>query len=306
MLISIGIVIVVLVSALHYRAGEISISQLITLLMYGLLFAKPISSLAGIYGQLQQAMGASKRIIDVFEVAPEANDTGTQELVCTQGQVVINNVSFAYPGNSSKVLLNNINMTFSAGKTNVIFGENGAGKTTLLHLLMRFISPQQGQILIDGQNTSDCGLRSLRKNIGLVSQDVALSHGTVLNNITYGQPHASLEEVIEASKKAGAHEFIEQLPQGYQTQVGDNGVLLSGGQRQRISLARTLLINCKIIIFDEPTSFADSHGKQEFAHLLKTTLKNNTVIVVTHDAELADIASNVLHLKAGTLTPIEA
>ena len=328
MLISIGIVIVVLVSALHYRAGEITISQLITLLMYGLLFAKPISSLAGIYGQWQQAIGASKRIIDVFEVAPEANDTGTKELVCTQGEVVIQNVSFAYESASASdaankikspskntsenkkpsesankpPLLNNINTIFRAGNVNVIFGENGAGKTTLLHLLMRFITPQQGNIFIDGQNTAQCGLRSLRESIGVVTQDVALSHGTVLNNICYGQPDASLESVIQASKKAGAHEFIEKLPQGYYTQVGDNGVLLSGGQRQRISLARTLLMNCKIIIFDEPTSFADSHGKQEFTQLLGTTLKHNTVIVVTHDPELAGIATNVLRLEAGTLT----
>jgi ABC-type multidrug transport system fused ATPase/permease subunit len=302
MLISIGIVIVVLVSALHYRSGELSISELITLLMYGLLFAKPISSLAGMYGQWQQALGSSQRIIDVFAVAPEANDTGKEELNCTKGEVELCNVSFSYQDNSeNKTLLKNINMRFKAGQVNVIFGENGAGKTTLLHLLMRFISPQEGNIYIDGQDIIDCRLRSLRKHIGLVSQDVALSHGSVIENITYGQPEASLEAIMAAAQKAGAHEFIEKLPNGYYTQVGDNGVLLSGGQRQRISLARTLLMNCKIIIFDEPTSFADSHGKSEFANLLSSTLREHTVIVVTHDAELRDIASNVLHLEAGEL-----
>jgi ABC-type multidrug transport system fused ATPase/permease subunit len=312
MLISIGIVIVVLVSALHYRAGDLSISQLITLLMYGLLFAKPISSLAGIYGQWQQAVGASQRIIDVFNVAPEANDTGKDELICTKGEVEFSDVSFGYQQSNQsaktakksaapKLLLNKLSMRFKAGKVSVIFGENGAGKTTILHLIMRFISPQQGQIYIDGQDIIECGLRSLRKHVGLVSQDVALSHGSILENITYGQVDATLTKVIAAAKKAGAHEFIEQLPNGYYTQVGDNGVLLSGGQRQRISLARTLLMECKIIIFDEPTSFADSHGKQEFAQLLSATLSNHTIIVVTHDTELRDIAGNILNLVGGKL-----
>jgi ABC-type multidrug transport system fused ATPase/permease subunit len=134
-----------------------------------------------------------------------------------------------------------------------------------------------------------------------VSQDVALSHGSVLSNITYGQPNTSFEQAQEAAKAAGAHDFIEQLPQGYDTQVGDNGVLLSGGQRQRISLARTLLLNCKIIIFDEPTSFADSFGKQAFGELLKTQLSEHTLIVVTHDDELSSIADTLFHLQGGEL-----
>lgn len=299
MLVSIGIVVVVLISALNYRAGEITISEIITLLMYGLLFAKPISNLAGIYGQIQQALGASKRIVEVFNVSPEAEDSGIKELQLDKGELEINQVSFSYEKDTT--LLTNVNARFKPGSVSVIIGENGTGKTTILHLLMRFVSPSSGQIYIDGQDIGECGLRSLRRHIGLVSQDVALIHGSIYNNIAYGQSEASSDGVIQAAKQAGAHEFIMQLPQGYDTQVGDNGVLLSGGQRQRISLARTLLLNCDIIIFDEPTSLADSHGRAEFANLLTGQLAKHTVIVVTHDHDLCDVAQQVFTIKNGTL-----
>lgn len=300
MLISFGIVLVVLVSALHYRAGDITISALITLLMYGLLFAKPIGNLAGIYGQWQQALGASTRIIDVFTVSPEAHDTGSKELILSKGELEISQVSFAYE--NGPTLLNSINARFKTGSVSVIVGKNGAGKTTLLHLLMRFVTPQQGHIYIDGQDISECALRSLRRHIGLVSQDVALSHGSIFENIAYGQSQANMEAVVNAAKQAGCHAFISQLPKGYYTQVGDNGVLLSGGQRQRISLARTLLLNCHIIVFDEPTSLADSHGREEFAKLLSTQLSSHTVIVVTHDHDLCEVAQQVFTINAGKLT----
>jgi len=235
MLVSIGIVVVVLISALNYRAGEITISEIITLLMYGLLFAKPISNLAGIYGQIQQALGASKRIVEVFNVSPEAEDSGIKELQLDKGELEINQVSFSYEKDTT--LLTNVNARFKPGSVSVIIGENGTGKTTILHLLMRFVSPSSGQIYIDGQDIGECGLRSLRRHIGLVSQDVALIHGSIYNNIAYGQSEASSDGVIQAAKQAGAHEFIMQ----------------------------------------------------------------HTVIVVTHDHDLCDVAQQVFTIKNGTL-----
>lgn len=300
MLISIGIMLIVLVSAIHYQNGELSISALITLLMYGLLFAKPMSSLAGLYGQWQQAAGASKRIIDVFAVAPEAENLASKKLVISNGEIECKDLSFSYEG--KRTLLSHINAYFAGNSVTMIVGKNGSGKTSLLHLLMRFIEPQSGAIFIDGQDISQCELRSLRQHIGIVSQDVALSHGSIFENIAYGQSKASAEAVEEAAKRAGAHEFILSLPNAYNTQVGDNGVLLSGGQRQRISLARTLLLNCKIIIFDEPTSAADSHGRQEFAELISQQLQNHTVLVVTHDEAIADLGNNCFYLSQHTLT----
>jgi ATP-binding cassette subfamily B protein len=271
--------------------------------MYGLLFVKPMSSLAGIYGQFQQALGASTRIIDVLQVSPEANDTGKKDLVFSKGDITFNQLSFNY--SEDKPLFTQLNAHFKPQSVNIIVGENGSGKTSLLHLLMRFTEPKSGTIMLDGQDLAGCSLGSLRRLIGLVSQDLALSHGSVLENISYGQPDTSIEQVKQAAKAAGAHSFIEKLPQGYYTQVGDNGVLLSGGQRQRISLARTLLLDCKSIIFDEPTSFANSFGKQAFGELLKTELREHTLIVVTHDKGLSDIADQLFQLDQGQLKLIE-
>ena len=295
MLISIGIVLIVLVSVLHYRTGELSISELITLLMYGMLFAKPMSSLASTYGQYQQAVGASTRIIDVFNVAPEANDQSEQGLHFSSGTIDLDDISFDH--DPAEPLLHNVSAQFAANSVNVIVGDNGSGKTTLLHLLMRFIKPQSGKILIDGQDISQCSIQSLRSHIALVSQDVALSHGSIYENIAYGRPETSKEEVIDAAKRAGADRFIRTLDKGYDSQVGDNGVLLSAGQRQKISLARALLLDCQVIIFDEPTSYADSQGRDEFTALVKNQLAKHTVIVVTHDHALADVADTVYKIE---------
>lgn len=303
MLISVGVVGIVLFSALNYRAGEISISELITLLMYGLLFARPMSNLAGVYGQLQQAIGASGRIIEVFEQAPEPFIATEQDLVFKKGDIQLCELSFSYHRDTT--LLKNVNAHFRPASVNLIVGNNGSGKTSLLNLLMRFMSPQSGHILIDEQDISVCSLPSLRQHIGLVSQDVTLSHGSIIDNICYGLGTSgespTLALVVNAAKKAGAHAFIEELPKGYDTQVGDNGVLLSGGQRQRISLARTLLLNQQIIMFDEPTSFADTQGKKEFAELLQGALAEHTVIIVSHDNELRELANQVFELVDGTI-----
>jgi ABC-type multidrug transport system fused ATPase/permease subunit len=303
MLISVGIVGIVLLSALHYRAGEISISELITLLMYGLLFARPMSNLAGVYGQLQQAIGASGRIIEVFEQAPEPFIAAKQDLAFKKGDIQLCELSFSYQSDS--ILINKVNAHFKPASVNLIVGKNGSGKTSLLNLLMRFMSPQNGHILIDEQDIRESSLPSLRQHLGLVSQDVALSYGSVIDNICYGLGISDktdvFELVVDAAKKAGAHAFIEKLPKGYDTQVGDNGVLLSGGQRQRISLARTLLLNQQVIMFDEPTSFADSQGKKEFAELLRGALAEHTVIIVSHDNELRELASQVFELVDGTI-----
>ncbi|MFC3093320.1 ABC transporter ATP-binding protein [Alteromonas sediminis] len=291
MLISIGIVLIALVSVLHYRSGELTISELITLLMYGLLFAKPMSGLAATYGQYQQAQGASKRILDVLQIEPETIDESANELAFKQGHIQLENITFHYDG--GKPLLANVNAEFKPDNITLLIGDNGAGKTTILHLLMRFIEPKQGRILLDDQDISKVSLQSLRSHIALVSQDVALSNGSIFENIAYGRPDTSLEQVVKAAKASGADRFINQLEDGYHAQVGENGVLLSAGQRQKISLARALLLNSRIIIFDEPTSASDEQGHEEFAALIKQLLAGRTVIIVTHDTNMQKIADKV-------------
>ncbi|MEP4891555.1 MAG: ABC transporter ATP-binding protein [Aliiglaciecola sp.] len=302
MIISIGIVFIVVVSALHYQSGELTIPNLITLLMYGLVFAKPMSTFAGLYGQLQQARGSSTRILEVFNVSPESDDKAEFDLDCQKGSIEFNDVSFAYQADSP--ILTGVDARFENGSASIILGPNGAGKTSLIHLLMRFMEPQTGNILIDQQAIADCSLVSLRKAIGLVSQDIALCDGNILDNIAYGLPQASEEEIIEAAKLAGADSFITDLKAGYYTKVGENGVLLSGGQRQRISLARALVINPQILLFDEPTSFTDDAGKQEFSKLLAQSLKDKTIIIVTHDQQLCEVADKVYKLEQGKLALI--
>jgi ABC-type multidrug transport system fused ATPase/permease subunit len=300
MLMSIGVVVIVLACAWQFQSGALSLPQLVTLLMYGLVFAKPITTFAGLYGQLQQALGSSVRIIDVFNQSPESSDQGLHDLDCKQGFIQFHDVNFHYDGQAQ--LLNNINFFIESGSTTAILGENGSGKTTLLHLLMRFTEPQSGKIFIDDQNIRQCNIASLRREIGLVSQDIALFNGTILENIAFGLPDASLEQVQYAANLAGVDRLIEALELSYSTQVGDNGVMLSGGQRQRISLARALLINPQIFLFDEPTSFSDTEGKKEFANLLAQHLNNKTVIIVTHDEQLGQLVDNVIEIHRGIIS----
>ncbi|MBL0709662.1 MAG: ABC transporter ATP-binding protein [Colwellia sp.] len=297
LLVSTGVLIVVVVSAMNYQSGDLTMPSLITLLMYGMLFARPMSSLANLYGQVQQALGASNRLIEIFKLSPEPSDVLSinHKEISLQGVISFKGVDFCYEPNEP--LLKNINIDIHPKQTIVILGENGTGKSTLLHLLVRFIEPVAGQITIGGVPLSDIGLSNLRKRIGLVSQDIALCNGTVADNIAFGYPQASLNEIKFAAKEAGAHPFISELEHGYQTQVGENGVLLSGGQRQRISFARALMTKPDVLLLDEPTSMIDSKAKINFKQSLNKVLKDKTVIIVSHDQSLADIVEQVFIMK---------
>jgi ATP-binding cassette subfamily B protein len=266
LLVSTCVLLIVVIGAAHYQSGELSVPELITLLMYGMLFARPMSGLANLYGQVQQALGASSRINKVLAMSPEPIDSASLEVSNIQGAIVFDQVCFAYHAN--KVLLNKVSLEIAPKETLVILGPNGIGKTSLLHLLMRFVDPTSGNVLLDGTNLNSLSLSSLRKNIGLVSQDIALCNGSILDNISYGYPQASIEEIEVAAAEAGAADFINDLELGYYTCVGENGVLLSGGQRQRIALA----------LFIE-----------------------QTVLIVTHDNSLALLADRTFSMENGSL-----
>lgn len=311
LLVSTGVLIVVIVSAMHYQSGDLTMPDLITLLMYGMLFARPMSTFANLYGQTQQALGSSKRLNNVFAISPEPdnfteednsqhqNTSHDQNLLL--GAISFKQVDFSYTPNEP--LLSNINIDIQPKQTVLILGANGTGKSTLLHLLVRFIEPTAGEISIGGQPLNHFKLSTLRNNIGLVSQDIALCSGTVADNIAFGYPQASFTEIETAAKKAGAHLFISALENGYKTQVGENGVLLSGGQRQRISLARALMTDPSIILLDEPTSMVDSEAKTTFKDSFNEVLKDKTVIMVSHDQQLVDIADHVFEMQNHQLVP---
>jgi len=299
LLVSTGALLIVVVSALHYQSGKLSVPEMIALLMYGMLFARSMSGLANLYGQVQQALGASSRIDKVFAMSPEPNDSSSLEIVNVRGEIIFEQVCFAYRAN--KVLLKNVSFKIASKETVVILGANGIGKTTLLHLLMRFVDPLSGNVSLDGTNLNTLNLSSLRKNIGFVSQDIALCNGSILDNISYGYPQASIEEIQVAAIEAGAADFINTFEKGYDTFVGENGMLLSGGQRQRISLARALLAKPSILLLDEPTSMIDKKGKAEFQEKLKQLFTQQTVLIVTHDKELILLADRVFTMEDGVV-----
>ncbi|SFQ15282.1 ABC transporter ATP-binding protein [Caldicoprobacter faecalis] len=198
-----------------------------------------------------------------------------------QGNVKFKNVWFKYTG-STDYVLKNISLNVKAGECIALVGYSGAGKTTLCSLIPRFYEVSEGEVLIDGINIRDIKLKSLRENIGIVQQDVYLFSGTVLDNIRYGKPNASKDEVIEAAKKANAHDFIMELPDGYETYIGPRGVKLSGGQKQRLSIARVFLKDPPILIFDEATSALDSESEKVIQDSLELLAKNRTTFVIAH------------------------
>ncbi len=298
-----GVLVVVVVSAMHYQSGNLTIPNLITLLMYGMLFARPMSSLANLYGQTQQAIGASARLNEIFSVSPEPDNheyeaaSGSTTLTKDDihGVISFKDVNFNYEHKAP--LLKNINIDIQPKQTVLILGPNGVGKSTLLHLLVRFIEPTSGQITIGGHALNNFRLSTLRSGVALVSQDIALCNGTVADNIAFGYPESSMQEIEQAAKQAGAHGFISGLENGYQTHVGEDGVLLSGGQRQRISLARALMTQPAVLLLDEPTSMTDIEAKADFKQSFTDVLKDKTVIMVSHEQHLADIADSVYIMR---------
>ena len=285
------------------KAGQLQAAELVSLLFYARLMMSPISALANLYGELQTTRGAAERVIEFLNQQPEPADEGSFELADVQGQISFRDISYRYPGRPA--VLSKLKLEIAAGETVAITGANGAGKSTLAQLLMRFNDPDAGSIHIDGQDTRETTIRSVRKQVGLVAQQVLLLNGTVAENIAYGREGAAREEIKAAANAARAHDFICSLPEGYDTLIGDHGIRLSGGQRQRVSLARTLLKNPPILILDEATAMFDPSGEEEFIAQCHQALTQKTVIIITHRPASLALADRVLVLRNGKLEPSE-
>jgi ATP-binding cassette, subfamily B, bacterial len=279
-------------------AGKLSAGQVVSMMFYGMLLTQPVSSLANTYGSIQRAVSAGERLLAVFNTQNESYSDGIA-LPEIQSRIVFEHITFSYPGREP--ILRDLNLTVSAGETVAITGENGAGKSTLAHLLMRFALPLHGVITIDGVDIQTVSLDSLRSHIGLVQQHVLLQNSSVADNILFGKADATKEEITAAAQAAHALEFIENLPQGFETLIGDQGIKLSGGQKQRLSLARALLKNPAILILDEATAMFDPEGEKAFIVQNKELLHCRTVILITHRPASLALADRILRLEHGSL-----
>ena len=293
---SAGLLLLLWLGISHVESGQLQTSDLVSLLLYAMLLTQPISGLSNVYGQLQHTRGAADRLQAFF--AEQAEPTGTQQpaLSIAHGAIEFDDVSFSYPGRAP--VLEHFSLKIAAGETVAITGPNGAGKSTLAYLLMRFDEPSSGRILIDGHDISQYDLASLREQIGLVAQQTLLLNGTVRDNLVYGRFDATEEETRRAASAARATDFIEQLPEAYDTVVGDQGIKLSGGQRQRLSLARTLMKRPPILILDEATAMFDPEGEQSFIDTCHDLLHQRTVMLITHRPASLALAERIVHMPA--------
>ena len=273
---------VVLVSGGYFIAnGSLKVTDLAVYALYIGIFINPIDVLINFTEQFQKGYSGFKRFIEVVETKPEIVDKkNAKALKNVQGNIEFNDVSFKY--DETNEVLNNVNIKIEKGKTIALVGPSGGGKTTLCSLLPRFYDVSSGSVTIDGADVRDVTLKSLRSAIGIVQQDVYMFSGTIRDNISYGKPEATDDEIIEAAKNANIHDFIMSLDDGYDSFVGERGTRLSGGQKQRIAIARVFLKNPKILILDEATSALDNESERYIQASLEHLSKNRTTIVVAH------------------------
>lgn len=265
-----------------------------------LAMMRPLKSLTNVNSQFQRGMAACQTLFAILDLEPE-KDNGTYKAEPAKGELEFKNVSFAYQG-KEELALNNISFSVPAGKTVALVGRSGSGKSTIANLVTRFYDVEQGEILLDGVNIQDYRLSNLRENCAVVSQQVHLFNDTIANNIAYAaQDKYSREEIIAAAKAAYALEFIEKLPQGFDTVIGENGASLSGGQRQRLAIARALLRNSPVLILDEATSALDTESERAIQSALDELKKDRTVIVIAHRLSTIENADEILVIDHGEI-----
>lgn len=303
--------VVLVAGGLFYFYGNIDIGEFAAYLLYIRLFLDPIKLFVTLFEQLQEGMTGFRRFCEIMDVPPEEDSPDAETLGNVRGDIVFDDVSFSYGVQESMLqsdlqkkeeaperhsVIRHLKLHIAAGTTVALVGPSGGGKTTICNLIPRFYEPNSGTITIDGQNITHFTRCSLRKNIGIVSQDVFLFTGTIRENIAYGKPDATDAEIQQAAKLANIHEYIQTLPNGYETEVGERGVKLSGGQKQRISIARVFLKNPPILILDEATSALDNATEMQIQQSLQSLSRGRTTIVVAHRLSTVREADNIVVL----------
>ena len=293
-------VFILIAGGLFLYSGRISFGDYSTFIVSVNLFIAPVNTLIQFMEQFQNASSGFKRFVEIMEEAPEQEDPDAVDLTKVEGVIEFKNVTYAY--DEAKEVLQDVSLRLEKGRKLALVGPSGGGKTTLCHLLPNFYRVEQGEILIDGKDIRSLSLDSLRKNIGIVQQDVFLFVGSIRDNIMYGRPDATEEEMIEAAKRANIHDYIMTLPEGYDAQIGERGVKLSGGQKQRLSIARVFLKDPSILILDEATSALDNTTEVLIQQALDELCKGRTTLVVAHRLSTIRNADEIAVVLDGKIT----
>ncbi|MFT6909252.1 MAG: ATP-binding cassette subfamily B protein, partial [Oleiphilaceae bacterium] len=288
--------------------GKISGGELAAFVFYSIIVGSAIGSVSEVIGELQRAAGAMERIVELLE--SKSSIVSPVEMIkflpvkLVKGSIELKSVNFSYPLRIEVKAIDDLSLYVKGGETLALVGSSGAGKSTLFDLMLRFFDPQSGKISIDGIDVRHLDLKDLRRCFALVSQQPALFYGTVKDNISYGKPEASMDELIAVAKAAHAHEFISKLPDGYQSRLGDGGIGLSGGQKQRLAIARALLIDAPILLLDEATSALDAESEFLIQEALEKLMKNKTTIVIAHRLATVMNADRIAVINEGKLMAI--
>jgi len=281
-------------------AGKLTVGTFTAFIVSMSMLFQPLKRVTNINAVIQKGVAAAESIFKFLDISAE-NDSGTFESDKVKGELIIENLNFAYDNQPDRLVLNNINLHIAAGETVAFVGRSGSGKSTLVNLIPRLYGDYQGQILLDGKRINDFKISNLRSHIAYVGQEIVLFNDTIEHNIAYGCTDATIDDVNEAAKSANALDFIEQLPEGMQSLAGEKGVLLSGGQRQRLAIARALLKNAPVLIMDEATSALDTESEKAIQSALEVLTHNRTTLVVAHRLSTIESADKIVVMDDGRI-----